>query len=284
MYAEFSFLEYTYNPDDISPSVMHDVLSDLGFVKYSQHVSGRVSLWSQGICLLFVRQSNTCKTPGISGLGFIISKDAIRIMNLTRDEDSEFYLGHDPDGNRVLFLTPDMLTSNTSSLFSKYEKSLTDTTARIFLNTITGVLINISSHNTIEFYKDLGFKITKEGDNFITFVSNNNRFSIVASIQPISDVRVYCAIFDTDDIFNATSYFTYKDVQLKKYNNSCEYLEFGNLNHKICGYNCIAFGNEDSYSIENFSRDALPNMDMIFRMRKQYLHITENTLKTHYEE
>ena len=53
---------------------------------------------------------------------------------------------------------------------------------------------------------------------------------------------------------------------------------FGKLAHKITGYNCRAFGNQSSYSIENYVPAKELNVDIIFRTRKQYLKIQENTL------
>ena len=60
-------------------------------------------------------------------------------------------------------------------------------------------------------------------------------------------------------------------------------LNFGtNLNYKITGYNCLAKGNKTSYTIENIVREPLPSFDLVYRTRRQYLHIEEEIVDTHY--
>ena len=87
---------------------------------------------------------------------------------------------------------------------------------------------------------------------------------------------------DTNDVFKTTRCYTASGLSLKEYNISKENLNFGvALNHKIIGYNCIAFGNENSYSIENCVKQSLQNLDFIFRTRKQYLHINEDVVEFH---
>ena len=54
------------------------------------------------------------------------------------------------------------------------------------------------------------------------------------------------------------------------------------LVYKIKAYNCRAWGNEKSYTIENFIEGIAPNIDIIFRQRNQYLHIQETTLDSYY--
>ena len=54
------------------------------------------------------------------------------------------------------------------------------------------------------------------------------------------------------------------------------------LNYKIRAYNCRAWGNEQSYTIENFIK-VTPNIDIIYRQRNQYLHIQESTIDSYYE-
>ena len=53
------------------------------------------------------------------------------------------------------------------------------------------------------------------------------------------------------------------------------------LNWKIHTYNCKAWGNENSYTIENMLE--FTNADLIFRQRKNYLKIKEHTVDSYYE-
>ena len=98
-----------------------------------------------------------------------------------------------------------------------------------------------------------------------------------------SDGNVPSIICDTDDVFTTTANYVSNGVELRKFDNDRD-LDFGDLNHKIRGYNCNAVGNENSYTIENLIPNAAPNLDIIFRQRKQYLNISESTLDTYYAD
>ena len=59
-----------------------------------------------------------------------------------------------------------------------------------------------------------------------------------------------------------------------------EQLDFGTLNHRIVGYNCVAQGHKDSYSIGKRAPGALPGVDLAFRTSKQFFSIPETLLET----
>ena len=58
---------------------------------------------------------------------------------------------------------------------------------------------------------------------------------------------------------------------------------FKELNHKIKGYNCKAWGNENSHTIENFVPGVTKDIDLIVRQRSKYIHILEETVDSYYE-
>jgi len=137
------------------------------------------------------------------------------------------------------------------------------------------------AYRVSKFYQDLGFRITRSGNTYHNCVSANNRFTIMLNSFG-STKRIDSVICETDDVFNTTAYYVNKDVPLKKYNTKPT--NFKKLNYKITGYNCIASGNENSYSIENSINSISELFNVIFRMRKQHLHIEEHTLKEHLDE
>jgi hypothetical protein len=89
---------------------------------------------------------------------------------------------------------------------------------------------------------------------------------------------------DTDDLFHSIACFSISGVKECTNKDFGIPAGFGNLAHKIVGYKCFATGNSNSYSIEKFYPSALPNTDIILRMRKQYININETLLHTYYNE
>ena len=142
---------------------------------------------------------------------------------------------------------------------------------------------DIKKVEVIEYFETIGFKLSKESDRYQSLVSLNRRFTVVLD-RSKSDGKVASVIADTNDVFKTTACFTVTNVPLRKFDINKEELNFGKLNHKIIGYNCLAIGNEEKFTIENFVDSAFGITDLIFRMRKQVLHVTEQTLKVYYNE
>jgi hypothetical protein len=133
----------------------------------------------------------------------------------------------------------------------------------------------------MDFYQDaMGFKFSSSSDTYNMLTSENNRFTILVNKSNISR-NMPTLICETHDVWHTTSACAFANIELKKFDKP-EKLNYGTMNHKIVGYNCIAVGTENSYSIENLIPNALPGMDLIFRMRKQYLSIKEDSLRQHY--
>jgi hypothetical protein len=71
-------------------------------------------------------------------------------------------------------------------------------------------------------------------------------------------------------------------INLKKYKKQKG--DFGKLTHKINGYNCMAEGNKDSYSIEKMIIGVPNNVNIVLRQRAKKISISEDTLQIHYDE
>ena len=145
---------------------------------------------------------------------------------------------------------------------------------------ISGLVYN--THNYIqEEWKQLGFKFQNSEQNSI--VSSNNRLSVMLR-NSIHEQRMPAIVVDTHDVFDTTVNLLCAGIDTLKVPVD-EDLDFGDeLNFKIRAYNCIAIGNEKSYSIENFVPDALPGTDLIIRMRKRYMSLAEYSLNKFYAE
>lgn len=281
MTVEFGFLEYSYNPDITAESEINKKFTSLGFTQYAKHKSLNTGLWSQGRSIIFVRSTDTVQDSGFSGIGFVMKSKFLSYHDIELDEELGFYVSYDPDGNRVLIITPENFNSS-DYLANRFQS---DEQAVLFNNesgieSIPGLLMSTNNQETIKYYESLGFKKTKNGDTYTTYITSDNRFSIV-----VSDTQerngIYGAVFDTQDIFSLKAKLISQGIKFNGVDIGTD-LNFGKLSSKIYGYKCLAFGNEDSYTIENIAENAVDNTDVIIRMRKQHLHISEETIGVHY--
>ena len=270
MNTEFGFLEYTYDPVKFSEVGVFSALNDMGFSLFAEHQNSTVTVWKQGKSFLLVRKKSDT-VSGISGIG--LYTDQIQ-PGLPQDQDTGFSITYDPEGNRVMFFDSNITNNQNYNLLTQTREP-SDT----FKN-ISGISIIMLNPETEIFYQQMGFRKTKNRHNACTLVSSSKDFSIVLS-EKISDNANNCVVFDTNDVFGATCKFLLKEFKLKTFETK-HHQDFGALNFKIRGYNCLAFGNEDSYSIENLCLEPLPNLDLIFRMRKQFLHLCPENLEMHY--
>jgi hypothetical protein len=229
--------------------------------------------------VVFLNETGITSTPCLTGIGFISDQDTINHFNASYDEDTDMFVSEDPTGLRILFCPVQSYKTNKSLMSDRYMVHEPDglKIKENLLEYTSGALLHNYEETIVEFYKQLGFKITKHGESFVSMVSSNNRFTLMLSL--ISEFTP-TVIFDTNDIFYTTAYLTNKFLPLRKYQTT-DNKKFGNLEYKINGYNCVAVGNQDSYSIENSAPHALPNLNAIFRMRKQFPHIQEHTILEH---
>lgn len=281
MSIDFSFVEYSVPPTQMATACADLVM--LGFVPRVEHVHSGASLWTQKHSILMLRETDQVEQPGVTGLGFLANPEDIQRLEAEYDPDINMYVTHDGGSLRVLLACTDNILNLKGDTESSYIVVDDRTRDHHALSKISGVIYCSDNPRMRDFYQDAGFRFTKSGDRYNNLVSKNNRFTIVCDKETHTG-QVPTLICDCVDVFVSTSTFKIRELDLKEYLIHPESLNFGKLNHKITGYNCFATGNENSYSIENMLLHPLENLDIIFRTRRQYLHITENTLKQHYDQ
>jgi len=276
--SNFSFIEYSFDPYKSDPEDIFVALNKLGFVQRNAHISGYYSMWTQNQSIILLRQSEDVKTFCITGIGLILKDDLLEKYDAVFDEECSMHIMHDPNGVRILAMPEKRLSKMIEHGYQVVDKRLYDTPG---IEYFSGIVYNAADTATLDFYQDLGFRFTKSSDKYNTLMSDGNRFTMLLSKDDNS--KTIDAVYtDTNDVFKTTRCYTVAGLDLKEYNIEKEKLAFGvSLNHKIIGYNCAAFGNEQSYTIENCVKQALPNLDFIFRTRKQYLHINEEVVEFH---
>ena len=281
MTIHYSFVEYTVAPDTL-PTMCSSLVA-LGFVPRVEHTQSGVTIWTQKQAIIMMKQGEPSCASGISGLGFLADPEDIQKLGAVYEADSNMYVTHDHGGMRVLLACTDNLLSMRDSEHSSYIVVDDRTRDSHTLTSVTGVIYACSDPRMMDFYQDAGFRFTKSGDRYNSLVSSNNRFTIVCDKQ--ADTRtVPTLVCDCTDVFASTSMLKIRGFDLKNYQIDADALCYGKLNHKIVGYNCFATGTENSYSIENMLVQPVENLDIIFRTRKQHLHISEHTLSKHYDD
>lgn len=280
MNAEYSFIEYSYNPDVTEDRQVEDRLSDLGFTKRSQSRDRNISMWTQRLCIVILRATHTVHSEGITGLGLSANYNDILKCGASFDSETGCHLKTVAGGFRILFLDRSKLDDNPLSA-QEVKLSLEDyrTTG---IETFSGIVLQSTDRMLMDFLQDIGFKFTKSSDKYNTLVCANNRFSILID-KSANTSSVKTLICDTHDVFDSTAQMVANSVPLRKFCHNNTALNFGELNYKIVGYNCTAFGSEESYSIENMIDNAYTNVDVIFRQRKKHLDISEKSLDYYYE-
>lgn len=276
--SNFSFLEYSFDPYQTNAENVYSSLNRLGFVQRNQHFSNQSSMWTQNHCIILLREAENVDNLHLSGIG-IVRDDQSDFPKDYYEEECSMYVTHDPAGFRILSMPEKNLSKMIQHGYRIVDKKSYETTG---LEYFSGMVYNNTSNDVINFYEQLGFKFTRSSEKYSTLMSKNNRFTLLLSKN--DDSKTVDTLYaDTNDVFKTTSHFTVAGFDFREYNLSDTKLDFGSaLNYKIVGYNCLAFGNQNSYTIENCIKHPVPGIDLIFRSRKQYLHIEEKVVETHY--
>ena len=278
--AEFSFIEISYDPTITSPKVMNSQLTKLGFIHRTQHVFGPVGFWNLNKCIILLRSADTKRSAHISGIGFNGGFEDIDKLNCELDKDTDFFYIDSGHGLRTYILQENQIHNVSPTLEASYRIVDNKTNSFKHLNYISGIKLNAHNNDILDHYLKIGFKYTDVSTNYGKLTCENNRFTIMLDKrQTTNDIPT--VICDTHDVFDATAYFVGVGIKLNRFNKNV-HQKFGDLNYKINAYNCRAWGNEKSYTIENFIEGIAPNIDIIFRQRSQYLHIQETTLDSYY--
>lgn len=275
--ADYTFLEYTYNPDcdTTTADIMHQRLKSLGFSCKAMHDSNLHELWTQRQIILCVRKSDVL-LPGLSGVGFNFTQSELdsRCLGINFDPHTDMYVGSDSQGLRILGM-PDEIS------LDEYNYTKPDNVEDIKQNgmeNVTGLVYN--THSDIqEEWREMGFKFNNSERNSI--ISSNNRLGVMFK-NSIHEQRIPTIVVDTHDVFDTTVNLLCAGIDTLKVPVE-EDLNFGQeLNFKIRAYNCVAIGNGNSYSIEKYVPAALPGLNIIVRMRKRYMNLPEYSLDRFY--
>ncbi len=276
--VHFSFLEYTYNPLVDDEETIFSSLNKLGFVQRNIHSSLLYSMWTQNQCIIGLRKNLSIDKSKITGIGltsndFIADNLAIRF-----DPECSMNVIEGCNGLRIILLDEENIANMIDFNYSVVDKKHYDTTG---LEYFSGIVYNSAEQNVLDFFQSIGFKLTKQSEMYYTLVSGNNRFSIMLN-KLKNNNEINNIVADTHDVFKTTSCMAVTGVKLKEFILD-KLSDFGkDLNYKIIGYNCAAIGNKESFTIENCVDAALPSLNLIFRMRKQYLNINEQLLELYH--
>ena len=282
MLADYSFLEYSYCSADTDILVVEKMLTSMGFVCRGFHNSENTTLWTQGLCILLVRDSGEIQAPGISGIGFQSNMATIESLECEYDPQVEMFVTTDHGGIRILMYPEGSVDDGQDILNENYTIHNMDVNPKdLGFTGFSGLVINGLDRFQMDFYQELGFKFTKSSDRFNTLLSRNNRFIIKVDKQS-THTGIRGVIADCDDVFISTSKLSLTGTPIRQLQQDKDYSQFGEHTHKIRGYNCVAAGNVDSYTIENFCENAVPGVDITFRSRKQYLDINDELLEIYY--
>lgn len=286
---DFVFLEYSFDPDVLDPEIVFSKLSKLGFILRSEHERERASFWNQNQSIIMVHEMpGTGIQAGVTGLGFMgLNNKMIDALDAQHDPDTSAFVHGEPGTQFKTVIIPAEVTANVGgiikySLVSKqFERSykVIDVSNYTYpgITYVSGIVHGYDSDFPLEYYNSLGFRATKDTDNYTQLLSNSERFSIFLDRKP-RNRRNTIVVCDTDDVFWTTACYTANQVNMTEFDNDTG-KKFGALTHKIVGYSCVAEGTKSSYSISRFVPEALPGLDLIFRMRKQFLGIPERILE-----
>lgn len=277
---EFSFIEYSFNPASMSRDDVYTCLNKLGFTRNAVSGNDRHSFWRQTNTILMVTETAHVHSGEITGIGFVCDDETVEKLSLSFSESRSMYFMNDPCGLKNYIVPLDYYQRNISKNYKKVSDWRGDS---LYLEYISGITYSDSSDELLKHYEQLGFRVTKLGKRYHQLTSSNNRFTIMADTS-CQGGKVRNIITETMDAFATTAKCYANGLKTQKFEFDPSELNFGSLNHMIAGYNCKAYGNAESYTIENFVPQPLKNMDLIFRMRKQFIEISEHTLEEYYDE
>ena len=265
------FLEYRFNPEIDDYNKIADRLNSMGFNKRSEHQESGVELWIQSRAIFLLMPDFLFSEPGqIMGLGTLSNDHPMDIIpDVYLDENTDFYARECDNGFKFYF-------TETDSLNHLYKEVNGSKVKGSGINSFTGLVINTTSEEIPQLLCKIAEKV-EQSDSYTKYVFAN-KFTVFVNSKNNSGATML--ISESSDVFATTSYMITRDVELLQFDNCIEEdCTFGSLDPMIIGYNCRAFGNNKSYSIENYIPMKDFNVDIVYRTRKQYIKIKESTLE-----
>jgi hypothetical protein len=278
MSVHFSFLEYSYDADTVTADHIALNLRNLGFTCTGRHRTQSHEFWRQRHIVVMLTEHTGI--TGITGLGFICDDQVIETIKPDYSESRGMFYLTDPSGLKNFLVPLDYYDDN--KIANEYVQVPEELVDSLTLDCVSGITHGALTPEIVDHYEKLGFRVTKRGARYHQLTSQNNRFSIMIDAK-CNDNCVKNIVTETHDVFLTTAKCHARGLKTKNFQIDQSKLNFGKLNHMIAAYNCKAHGNSESYTIENFLPTALPGLDIIFRMRKQFIDISEHTLKDYYD-
>ena len=262
------FLEYRFNPEREPYQPLFDRLGKLGFTQRSIHSVSNVEVWVQARAIIIVQPDYTYSGVGqIMGLGIVSKSHPMDEMdNVYLDEMTDFY-ARECDNSFKFYFT------ETESLTHLYKSTNSAPAVTSGINAFGGLVISSTDTD----FKAVLTQIAEKQENsekYTKFIFKN-KFTIF--LRDDRDEGVELIVSETVDVFSTTSYISARGIRTVQFDD-LDVSKFGTMAHKIKGYNCKPFGNEHSYSIENYIPKEDFNVDLVFRSRKKYIKIKEDTL------
>jgi len=262
------FLEYRFNPEREPYQPLFDRLTKLGFTQRSKHAVSNVEVWVQARAIIIVQPDYTYSGVGqIMGLGVVSKAHPMdEIDNVFLDERTDFYARECDNGFKFYF-------TETESLTHLYKVTNSAPAVTSGMNAFGGLVISSTDTDFKAILTQIADK-QENSEKYTKFIFKN-KFTIF--LRDDRDEGVELAVAETVDVFSTTSYISARGIRTVQFDD-LDVSKFGTLAHKIKGYNCKPFGNEHSYSIENYIPKEDFNVDLVFRSRKKYIKIKEDTL------
>lgn len=237
-----------------------------------------VGFWNHKECIFLVRKIDNNKSPYISGIGMLGDINDIDVLGAEFDRTSDFFKVSTNFGLDTYIIQENQIDPDIENSYMIVDSTTPSLSA---FNNFTGIKLSCFGALVKDHFVKLGFSFYDVSENYAKLISPNKKFTIMCLKDDCINNNVPTVLVDTHDVFKATAFFTSTDLSIPKFDLENQ-SSFGKLDYKINAYNCKAWGNEDSYTIENFLNNVFEGLDIIFRQRKQYLHIQETTLDSYY--
>jgi hypothetical protein len=262
------FLEYRFNPEREPYQPLFNRLTKLGFTQRSKHSVSNVEVWVQARAILLIHPDYLFSQPGqIMGLGTVSKSHPMdELPGVYLDELTDFYAKECNNGFKFYF-------TETESLTHLYKVTNSAPAVSSGITAFGGLVISSTNKDIKDTLEVIAEKVEKS-DKYSKYIFKN-KFTIF--LKEDSDEGVELLVSETVDVFSTTSYISARDIRTVQFED-VDVSKFGSMAHKIKGYNCKPFGNEHSYSIENYIPKEDFNVDLVFRSRKKYIKIKEDTL------
>tara|TARA_B100000963_G_scaffold105413_1_gene91415 strand:- start:14759 stop:15589 length:831 start_codon:yes stop_codon:yes gene_type:complete len=261
--VDLTFLKYKSSIQE--PDVFDNFLS-LGFKQANESVEDVSSWWTAGGVILHVK--SVFNSPsGIYGLGFY------------SNEPDGFQEIEDPNG---FSLTVAGEHAMESYLDDSFDRRNTQRDPSELLN-FYGLVYNTNNlKNTIDFYMaNWDWKILEDEEDYILLTSSNNR-SVIKFVEAEKNAiqTAYVGVKDIKVLRSKLSFEDYNIVDPGRSKLNNYKLPAGFSESIINNYNLSIGGRNQNFAIEFCTKNALPNLDLIFSQRFAF-----NTLsQTNYEK